>query len=184
MEATQSLLRERDADKVTAADVADVAQVSVATVYNLVGTRERVLSAVLDDYVDRLASAVGAEDTPSDLVEAVVEVIRLATMFSLDDPLPLRAVLKELGPLELAENQRVGLGSVLAPLTGELTAGTAGARGEELTRMLVYGYRGVLMSWVYGLVDDDGFRADAETMTRQLLTGWSDREQEGKVGDG
>ncbi len=184
MEAAQALLRERDADKVNVADVAEVAEVSVATVYNLVGTREQVLSAVLDDYVDRLARAVGVEAPSDDLVEAVVEVMRLATTFSLDDPLPLRAVLRELGPLELAENQRVGLGSVLAPLVEEFVSRPAGNRGEELTKMLVYGYRGVLMSWVYGLVDDDGFRADAETMTRRLLAGWSNSENEGNVGDG
>ena len=43
-DATLALLRERDAAKITVADIAEAADVSVATVYNLVGPRERVLS--------------------------------------------------------------------------------------------------------------------------------------------
>lgn len=88
-DATAALLRERDAAKITVADVADEAGVSVATVYNLVGPRERVLSAVLDGYVERLEAALGSSPAHEDPLEAVVDVVRVAVVQSLHDPVPL-----------------------------------------------------------------------------------------------
>ena len=61
IDATFELLREHDAAKLSVADIAKVAGVSVASVYNLVGTRERVLAAVIDRYVERLAAALGEQ---------------------------------------------------------------------------------------------------------------------------
>lgn len=162
------LLRERDVAKITVADIAEVAGVSVATIYNLVGTRERVLSAVLDGYVERLEAALGSEPLHHDPVEAVVDVVRTAAAQSLLDPVPLRAVLRELGPLEFAEHRGLGLEELLLPrLNNEPFQSEGSAR--IVARMIIYGFRGVLLSWAHLLIADDQFLGDSELITRRLL---------------
>jgi len=168
-DATAALLRERDAAKITVADVADEAGVSVATVYNLVGPRERVLSAVLDGYVERLEAALGSSPAHEDPLEAVVDVVRVAVVQSLHDPVPLRAVLRELGPLEFAENRGPGLEGLLLPRVRNIASLQIDSEARTVAHMIVYGFRGVLLSWAHLLISDEQFRRDSELITRRLL---------------
>ncbi len=163
------LLRERDVAKITVADIAEVAGVSVATIYNLVGTRERVLSAVLDGYVERLEAALGSEPPHHDPVEAVIDVVRTAAAQSLLDPVPLRAVLRELGPLEFAEHRGLGLEELLLPRLHNVEPFQSEGSARIVARMIIYGFRGVLLSWAHLLIADDQFLGDSELITRRLL---------------
>lgn len=167
--ATVDLLRERDVAKITVADIAHEAGVSVATVYNLVGPRERVLSAVVDGYVERLGSALAARSQTHDPAEAVVEVVQVAVEQSLADPVPLRSVLRELGPLEFGEHRRIGLHELLRPRLENIPSLRHGTASDLVARMIVYGFRGVLLSWAHRMIGDDEFAADAELITRRLL---------------
>jgi len=63
IDAARTLLRERNADEFVVADVARVAGVSVATVYNLVGTRDRLLLAVLEQAVSDVDLAIASSDS-------------------------------------------------------------------------------------------------------------------------
>jgi AcrR family transcriptional regulator len=163
IDAANEVLRERDVGKVAIADIAEVAGVSVATVYNLIGTRERVLAAVLDGYVARLTDELAHYEPPQNAADAVIEVVRLATVQTLADPQPIRAVLCELGALSFGDHQQLGMASLFEPLLAGLGPAAPG------TDLIVYGYRGVLLSWAHGLISDHAFAADAERMTRQLL---------------
>jgi len=175
-DATLALLRERDAAKITVADIAETADVSVATVYNLVGPRERVLSAVLDGYVGRLDAALGARPMHNDPVEAVVDVVRVAVTQSLHDPVPLRAVLRELGPLDFAENRGSGLEQLLLPRLRNVVSLDDDSAARTVAQLIVYGFRGVLLSWAHLLISDTAFHRDAELITRSLVP--DDREIE------
>jgi AcrR family transcriptional regulator len=176
--ATVGLLRERDVAKVTVADIAHEAGVSVATVYNLVGPRERVLAAVVDWYVERLGSALTARSKPDDPAEAVVEVVRAAAEQSLADPDPLRSVLRELGPLEFAEHRRLGLHELLRPRLENVPSLRYDSAVDLVARLIVYGFRGVLLSWAHHMIGDEEFATDAELITRRLLAVPAERQSD------
>ena len=150
-DATIALLRERGSSDVSVAEIAARSEVSVATVYNLVGPRDRILSGVLDSYVARVGQALDTghrEPSGTDPITTAVEVLQVAVRESLADPVPLRTVLRELGPLHLADNKGAGIEALLEP---QLTASGFDARGAaEAARLIVYAFRGVLISWARG----------------------------------
>jgi AcrR family transcriptional regulator len=172
-EATVELLRDRDLDKISVADIADTAGVAVATVYNLIGPRERVLSGVLDLYVEQLTDALATHRQDDETSQhdsataAVVHVIESATNHILSDPVPVRTVLRELGPLQFADNRKLGLAELLLPRARRLSGSDHEA--DLLVSLIVYGFRGVLMSWAHGLIDDDTFTRDGKRMVRVLV---------------
>ncbi len=165
VEATIDLLRDRSADKVAVADIAESAGVSVATVYNLIGSKDRVLVAVLDRYVGSLAARLRPDDDSSD--PTVVDVIRLAIEAILADPAPFRAVMRELGPIDLDGHR--GLGEFLSPLLDGVDF-RDGHDADEVVRLIVYGFRGVLFSWAHGLVDDERFAIDGPLLAQHIVT--------------
>ena len=173
-EATVELLRDRDLDKISVADIAEAAGVAVATVYNLIGPRERVLSAVLDLYIEQLADALATQrqdGEPSQCVsaaDAVVHIIESANDHILSDPVPVRAVLRALGPLDFAGNRGLGLAELLLPRARWLT--DSDHKADLLVSLIVYGFRGVLMSWAHDLIDDDTFACDSKRLVRVLVT--------------
>ena len=174
IDAAVNLLRDRDLDEISVADIADAAGVAVATVYNLIGPREQVLSAVLDLYVEKLADALAAQPQAGEpphvasAADDVVHVIESANNHILADPVPMRAVLRELGPLQFAENRRLGLAELLLPRVRRLT--DSDHEADLLVSLIVYGFRGVLMSWAHGLIDDDTFTHDGKRLVRVLVT--------------
>ncbi len=168
IDATRSQLRERDLEKVAVADVAEQAGVSVATVYNLVGTRERLLVSVVDDYMDGLRRALAAippDDMPPDDDPGAnaLTLIDTAVRLTLEDPLPLRSIVRELGPLQFAEHRRGSMDDLLVErLSGHPDA-------SATARFVAYGFRGLLTSWANGLIDDDRFRQDARELSRRII---------------
>ena len=85
-DAARQLLREFEIDKITVERIAERADVAPATVYNLVGTREAVFAALMQDLLSSLATeleGLSAED-PVGYAEAIVS--RSVDRF-VDDPL-------------------------------------------------------------------------------------------------
>ena len=79
--AARGLLREFEIDMITVEQVADRADVSPATVYNLVGTREAVFGALMQELLASLATeldGLSAED-PIGYAEAIVTHRRYGT---------------------------------------------------------------------------------------------------------
>jgi len=169
-EATIALLRESGASDVSVAEIAARAEVSVATVYNLVGRRDRILAGVLDRYVARMGEALDAgrrDPARADSVITPVEVVQIAIDESLTDPIPLRTVLRELGPLHLAANKGAGIEAYLEPAL--LASGLDTREAAETARLIVYGFRGVLLSWAHGLVTDEEFATDTLLTTARIV---------------
>ncbi|MEM9609500.1 MAG: TetR/AcrR family transcriptional regulator [Actinomycetota bacterium] len=77
LDAAVELLGEHPLDDVTTEQIAAVADVSPATVYNLVGPRDELLRAivarVVDDLVAEVARASAGDDDPVAVAELVVE---------------------------------------------------------------------------------------------------------------
>ena len=168
-QATLVLLRARDAAEVSVSDIADQAEVSVATVYNLIGTRDRLLAGVYDRYLYQLAVELAEQPPALGLVSAASTVITTATDVALLDPLPLRAVVREVPPLELTTAKGTGLAHLLRPRLS--AAGASPREACEAAQLIVYAFRGTLVSWAHGLISDECFRADSELATKRLILG-------------
>ena len=181
VEAAKSLLREQAAGVLRLRDVAVRADVSHQTIYNLIGNTDQLLAAVLDDYVRQTSDEVRASSVVADLDDPVSTTVALAEAMAevaLRDPQPLRAVLCEIGPLNLSQNKTAGLE---VPLEQILTSsGLLPATAEQTARLIVYAFRGLLLSWAHELVPNEAFTAEAALISR-TIAGAAIREHASRV---
>lgn len=177
-EATLTLLRARDAAEVAVSDIAAEAGVSVATVYNLVGRKDQILAGVIDGYVQRVSVELVKQPLPAtELVQAASVVITTAVDAALSDPLPLRAVVREPGTLNLAQTKGMGVEQLIEPRL--CAAGASLGEAREVAQLIVYGFWGTIVSWALGLISDARFRDDAELVTKRLVLGTFGTERQG-----
>ena len=177
-EATLTLLRARDAAEVAVSDIAAEAGVSVATVYNLVGRKDQILAGVIDGYVQRVSVELVKQPLPAtELVQAASVVITTAVDAALSDPLPLRAVVREPGTLNLAQTKGTGVEHFIE--TRLCAAGASLGEAREVAQLIVYGFWGTIVSWALGLISDARFRDDAELVTKRLVLGTFGTERQG-----
>lgn len=176
-EATLTLLRARDAAEVAVSDIAAEAGVSVATVYNLVGRKDQILAGVIDGYVHRVSVELVKQPPATELVQAASVVITTAVDAALSDPLPLRAVVREPGTLNLVQTKGMGVDQLIEPRL--CAAGASLGEAREVAQLIVYGFWGTIVSWALGLISDARFRADAELVTKRLVLGTFGTERQG-----
>lgn len=176
-EATLTLLRARDAAEVAVSDIAAEAGVSVATVYNLVGRKDQILAGVIDGYVHRVSVELVKQPPATELVQAASVVITTAVDAALSDPLPLRAVVREPGTLNLVQTKGMGVDQLIEPRL--CAAGASLGEAREVAQLIVYGFWGTIVSWALGLIPDARFREDAELVTKRLVLGTFGTERQG-----
>ena len=176
-EATLTLLRDRDAAEVAVSDIAAEAGVSVATVYNLVGRKDQILAGVIDGYVHRVSVELVKQPPATELVQAASVVITTAVDAALSDPLPLRAVVREPGTLNLVQTKGMGVDQLIEPRL--CAAGASLGEAREVAQLIVYGFWGAIVSWALGLISDARFRDDAELVTKRLVLGTFGTERQG-----
>ena len=176
-EATLALLRARNAAEVAVSDIAAEAGVSVATVYNLVGRKDQILAGVIDGYVHRVSAELVKQPPATELVQAASVVITTAVDAALSDPLPLRAVVREPGTLNLVQTKGMGVDQLIEPRL--CAAGASLGEAREVAQLIVYGFWGAIVSWALGLISDARFRDDAELVTKRLVLGTFGTERQG-----
>lgn len=176
-EATLTLLRARNAAEVAVSDIAAEAGVSVATVYNLVGRKDQILAGVIDGYVHRVSVELVKQPPATELVQAASVVITTAVDAALSDPLPLRAVVREPGTLNLVQTKGMGVDQLIEPRL--CAAGASLGEAREVAQLIVYGFWGTIVSWALGLISDARFRDDAELVTKRLVLGTFGTERQG-----
>ena len=176
-EATLALLRARNAAEVAVSDIAAEAGVSVATVYNLVGRKDQILAGVIDGYVHRVSVELVKQPPATELVQAASVVITTAVDAALSDPLPLRAVVREPGTLNLVQTKGMGVDQLIEPRL--CAAGASLGEAREVAQLIVYGFWGAIVSWALGLISDARFRDDAELVTKRLVLGTFGTERQG-----
>ena len=176
-EATLTLLRARDAAEVAVSDIAAEAGVSVATVYNLAGRKDQILAGVIDGYVHRVSVELVKQPPATEFVQAASVVITTAVDAALSDPLPLRAVVREPGTLNLVQTKGMGVDQLIEPRL--CAAGASLGEAREVAQLIVYGFWGTIVSWALGLISDARFRDDAELVTKRLVLGTFGTERQG-----
>jgi AcrR family transcriptional regulator len=165
LDAALDLLDDPDGPPVTTERIAEVAEVSVATVYNLVGTREQLLVALVDRLIgDLLVKAEGAVAL-EDPLERIRSLIVASVAALTTRPVAYRRVFRQ-----LAAAANPDLHTRLSPATamaGELQraqdAGVirAGVNIEALALQSYLSYNGALLRWAAGALGDAAFRAAA-----------------------
>ncbi|MFH8787074.1 TetR/AcrR family transcriptional regulator [Streptomyces roseoverticillatus] len=157
LEATRELLRDNPESVISTERIAERAEVAPATVYNLIGPREKIWEALAAGFTDELEHrlmALGAGDPR--------EVVRSTVHLFVSDPVVSRRMVREW--------EESGLVLDRSPLT-QLRRAMAGAQAQGILRAdvntdalaAVVGTScvGALHQWVAALIDDDRFLARA-----------------------
>lgn len=74
--------------------------------------------------------------------------------------------MRELGPLNLSENKTAGLEVPLEYLL--LKGGVPPSDAKNAARLIVYGFRGLLVSWAHDLVPSEIFLTEASLIAETI----------------
>ncbi|ARZ72363.1 TetR/AcrR family transcriptional regulator [Streptomyces sp. HU2014] len=157
LDATRELLRESPESVISTERIAERAQVAPATVYNLIGPRDKIWEALAVGFMDELEHRLAALEAGDPR-----EVVKSTVLLFVGDPVVSRRMVREW--------EDSGLVLVRSPLT-QLRRAMAEARTRGLLRAdidtdaLAAGVAtacvGALHQWVAALIDDDRFLARA-----------------------
>ena len=163
--AARSIISEQGYDALTTRGLANAANVTVPTLYNLIGDMDQIVRMMITEGVEKVWARLDldAMDSPLEMAEAIIEA---ATGMVSEDPEYFRAV-------TIGTDRIVGSyaaqGDIQAPISlagqrpGEM-AGTACRpaisqgllRGkisaEALGQQMFICYRGPMRDWAYGLI--------------------------------
>ncbi len=163
LDATVALLGHRSSSEVTTEEIAVKAGVAPATVYNLIGTRDDVLRAVVGRVLADLANSLEQLD-PTDPIAAAELVVDQTVAAFVADSAAFRQIVR-LAP------QASSVGTELVdPSDFQVTAMRQAQRlgllrpdidAAGLARQIYLSYSGAMTLWSAGRLDDDGFSTAA-----------------------
>lgn len=163
LDAALDLFERSEGTPVTTERIAELAEVSVATVYNLVGTREQLLLALVDRLIEDLVASAPAE--PQDPLAAMRALLTGAVEVLVARPAAYRRVV-----LELTAAASVVVHTKLSPsVLAAAAVRHAQAKGmvrndldpDALAAQVYLSFNGALLRWAVGALSDAGFRAAA-----------------------
>jgi len=171
LDAAAVLIRETGGTDFTMVSVADKAEVSPATPYNLFGSKNGVLYALLNRSLDEVfAGAVRFTASP---LEHPVEAGDIAADLFARDPvfyrplfLVLLGVRDEIHRPRFMERSLDYWKHALEGVGGALDA-------DDLARALLVHFAGVLELWIHGDLDEAGFRAQISYGTALHMLGFA-----------
>ena len=155
--------------------IAAVAEVSPATVYNLVGTRDQLLVACVDRLVEGLEDALLSIDLTSDPIAAAVLVVEISSEAFIADGAAFRQILRVLNVLA-SEGTDLAVDPGQFEIAAMRAAHERGILRDDVDpaatgRQISLSYNGALFAWSAGLLTDDGFRAAARHGLWSALAG-------------
>jgi AcrR family transcriptional regulator len=157
------LLRTIPLSELSVEQIATLAEVSPATVYNLVGTRDQLLVACVDRLVESLVEALLAMDMTSDPIASAFLVVEISSEAFIADGAAFRQIVRAVNGLTSE-----GLDLAVDPAQFEIAAMRAaqekGILRDDVNpvatgRQISLSYNGALFAWSAELLTDDGFRA-------------------------
>ena len=170
LESARKLLADAGQDGLSMRKLAKEASLSVTTLYNLVGSREDILRALIEDSAERFASPVTVPASSGDSLARTVQAFDSVLRYFVDDA----AVLKPLivakfatGYLEELRKEEHGLylrgakDSVRGCLLDALAEGQIQdvVSPDFLEAQFYVGLELALDRWAFGFLDEDEFRA-------------------------
>jgi AcrR family transcriptional regulator len=182
LDAAVSLLGARPSEEVTTEEIAALAGVSPATVYNLVGTRDELLHQLVARVLERLGATLREVD-PSDPITAARTVVDQTVQAFVADASAYKQV--------VAHAQRAGPDRSLAvdpssfQVAAMRAAQQAGILRDDLDaaavgRQVFLSYVGAMVLWSAGRLDDRGFAMAARHgLATALAAAAADAHREG-----
>jgi AcrR family transcriptional regulator len=166
LEAARMLIRETGGTAFSMRALAEKAEVSLATPYNLFGSKGGVLYALLNASLDKVDRAT-VTFSSSNPVERVLEVAGIAADVYARDPAFYRPLMQfllgardeEHRPRFIAQSLRRWTRTVQAAVRHGLLSATIDP--ELLARQLMINFIGVLDLWIHEELGDDAFRAQS-----------------------
>jgi AcrR family transcriptional regulator len=163
LDAATELLRTTEPKDLTTEQIAATAGVSHATVFNLVGTRDQLLQALIDRVLYGIVDSLVELDarTGGDPIAAARLIVDYSVGVFTSESAVYRRVISTLGSIE-----RLEVSPAFDPAQLQVAAiREARARGiiakafnaEGLGRQIFVSYLGATTSWARGRIDDRGF---------------------------
>ena len=164
LDATVTLFGQRPAEAVTTEEIAALAGVAPATVYNLIGTRDDVVRAVVARILAELAQSLAQLD-PTDPIAAAQLVVDQTVAAFVADSAAFRQIVR------LAPRGSSTRPDLVDPSEFQVAAMRQaqhlgiirdGVDAGGLGRQIYLSYLGAMNLWSTGRLDDDGFLIAAE----------------------
>ncbi|MGW7053493.1 TetR/AcrR family transcriptional regulator [Streptomyces sp. NPDC054887] len=157
LDAARELLRDNPESVISTERIAARAQVAPATVYNLIGPRDKIWEALAAGFMDELDRrlAVSAAGDPREIVRSTVQLF-------VDDPVVSRRMVREWEKSGLVLD-RSPLTQLRQAMRDAQTQGVlrADIDTDRLAALVGTSCVGALHQWVAALIDDDRFLARA-----------------------
>ena len=161
LDAAITLLGVRDSHEVTTEEIADMAGVAPATVYNLVGTRDDLVHAIVARVLDDLAeslTALAADEPPDPIAAAFLVVDQTVHAFTTHSAAFRRIIALAQAT---ARPERIQDPSNLQVKAMQAAQSMCIIRDDvdaaALGRQIFVSYSGALSLWSKDRLDDDGF---------------------------
>jgi|TARA_R110002110_G_scaffold260860_1_gene476658 AcrR family transcriptional regulator len=161
LDAAITLLGVRDSHNVTTDEIADVAGVAPATVYNLIGTRDDLVHAIVARVLEDLAeslTALAADEPPDPIAAAFLVVDQTVHAFTTHSAAFRRIVALA---QSTARAERIHDPSNLQVKAMQAAQSMCIIRDDvdaaALGRQIFVSYSGALSLWSNDRLDDDGF---------------------------
>jgi AcrR family transcriptional regulator len=167
--AARKLIAEGGMAALSMRKLAQQAELSVTTLYNLFGAREEILTALVEDAIDRMDQLLEREAPLEDPLERCRAVITVSIRHLVDNQTIFRPMMvasyqgmalhhseDRRTSQRAADMQRVAIEAAVAKGLLEDTLAPA-----VLARQIYHGYELAYLQWACGVLDEAGFRARA-----------------------
>jgi AcrR family transcriptional regulator len=165
IDSTLELLRELPLAEVPIERIAARAEVSPATVYNLIGSREQLLLACVDRVIEQVVDTLVQIDPTDDPIGAAVVIVERSTEAFIADRHAFRQIIGALGDFS-----RTGSMMAFDPAQLQIAAMRAAQQlgilrhdvdPAAVGRQIYLSYNGALFAWAGLGLTDEGFRLAA-----------------------
>ncbi len=163
LDAATTLLAERHSDEVSTEEIAALAGVAPATIYNLVGTRDDVVRALVDRVMAELGESLAAIDASDPIAGALLVIDQTVAAFVADSNAfrQVVAIAQRAGPRRpggaMPSDAQVPLmrrAQAMGILRDDIDA-------AGIARQIFVSYTGAMALWSVGRLDDAGFSTAA-----------------------
>lgn len=189
LDSTLALLRSERLSDITTERIAERAEVSAMTVYNLVGTREELLVALIDRVINGLVAELARrmQDGDRDPIADAQMIIEVSSAAFVADSFAFRQILGSMrdftgagakmrvdpSQLQVAAMRRAQIQGIIR---GDVDPSAVG-------KQIYLGYIGAANAWAGGILDDEGFRLAAlHGLYVNLVAGSTDRWRDSFTG--
>jgi AcrR family transcriptional regulator len=177
LDAAHALFSEFDGDDVSAEQIAHAADVSSATLYNLIGTRDQLLATLLDELLGVVEAKLARLAIDDPLNRGSMRIDICAREFIQSAPV-FRYVVRKLGGLERAADVRTRHNAIImqqAVVRDAMAAGLIDERWDacQIALQIYFMFIGALLLWAGQLLEDEHLREQLQMGYWSLLAGYA-----------